>query len=236
LNKVELSIVIPARNEEENIEKVVKSIIPYINKIKTEIIIVNDHSLDNTENIGAFLSKKYSFVKIINNEGLPGFSNALLSGFKFAKGEYILPIMADMCDEVRIIPAMLEKAKEGFDIVCGSRYIKGGKKIGGPKFQGFFSWFVCKSLHYLINLPTNDVSNAFKLYKKQIFDYIKLESNGFSISMEITLKSYFAGFKITEIPTIWYGREKGKSKFKLSKTFSYVKLYFWAIYKKWKFL
>lgn len=234
--KVKLSIIIPARNEEENIENTVNYLIPYIEPSITEIIIVNDHSDDSTEQIGKRLSEKYSSVKIVNNKKEPGFSNALLTGFENSKGEFVLPVMADMCDDPKTIPEMLKKADVGFDIVCGSRYIKGGKKIGGPKLQGFFSFFVCTSLHWLINLPTRDVSNAFKLYRKSIFEKITLEEKGFAISMEITLKAYFNKFKITDVPTVWRGRKKGKSKFKISKTLPYVKLYFWAILKKWKFL
>jgi len=237
LNKMKLSIVIPARNEQENIKETIEFIIPYIDKENTEIIIVNDYSEDKTEEIARKISEKFKNVKVINNKKPQGFANALLSGIDEAKGEYILPIMADMCDDPKIIKKMLKEAEErNFDIVCGSRYIKEGRKIGGPKIQGFFSTFVGKSLYYLIRIPTHDVSNAYKLYRKEIFDNIKIVEKGFAVSMEIALKGYFSGYKISEIPTVWYGREKGKSKFKLSKTFPYIKLYFWAIIEKWKFL
>jgi len=237
LNKIKLSIIIPARNEQENIKDTVEIIMSYIDKENTEVIIVNDHSTDKTEEIARKMSEKFENVRVINNEKTQGFANAILSGIEKAKGKYVLPIMADMCDDPKIIKEMLKEAEEkNFDIVCGSRYIKGGRKIGGPKVQGFFSTFVGKSLYYLIGIPTHDVSNAYKLYKKKIFDDIKIEEKGFAVSMEITLKGYFAGYKISEIPTVWYGRKKGKSKFKLSKTFPYIKLYFWAIIEKWKFL
>ncbi len=236
-DKIKLSIVVPARNEQENIKDTIEFIMPCIDKENTEIIIVNDHSEDKTEEIARKISEKYGNVKVINNEKSPGFANAILSGIEKAKGKYVLPIMADMCDDPKIIKGMFKKAEEGnFDIVCGSRYIKGGGKIGGPKIQGFFSTFVGKSLYYLIRIPTHDVSNAYKLYRKEIFDNIKIKEKGFAVSMEITLKAYFSGYKISEIPTVWYGRKKGKSKFKLSKTFPYIKLYLWAIMKKWKFL
>jgi len=231
---MKLSIIIPARNEEDNIEETILRIIKYIDPQSTEIIVVNDHSYDRTENIVTRLNEQFSFVKLIRNEKEPGFANTLIVGFENSKGEFILPVMADGCDDPTIIPEMLEKAKEGYDLICGSRYIKGGGKIGGPKLQSFFSWFVGKSLHWLINIPTSDVPNAFKMYKADILKNLKLKEKGFAISMEACLKFYFSGYKIVEIPTIWYGRKKGKSKFKLSKTFPYICLYFWAI-KKWIF-
>ncbi|MGC8977617.1 MAG: glycosyltransferase family 2 protein [Candidatus Ratteibacteria bacterium] len=231
-----LSIIIPARNEEENIKETIESLIPHINSQETEIIVVNDHSEDETENIVSKLCQKYKNLKLVNNEKEPGFANALKTGFENSKGEFVLPFMADLCDQPETIKKMVEKAKEGYDLICGSRYTKGGKKIGGPKIQNFFSKFVGISLYYLIRIPTKDCPNAFKMYRRDILNSLNLKSNGFSISMEACLKFYFSGYKICELPTTWYGRKKGKSKFKLSKTLPYVKLYFWAIIKKWKFL
>jgi dolichol-phosphate mannosyltransferase len=231
-----LSVVIPARNEEENIKETIENFIPYINKDETEIIVVNDHSEDRTEEIVLNLCEKYKFLKIVRNEQNPGFANALKTGFENAKGEFVLPVMADGCDSPQTIKKMVEKAKYGYDLICGSRYTKGGGKIGGPKIQSFFSRFVGLSLYYLIKIPTKDCPNAFKMYRRKILNSLKLKSEGFSISMEACLKFYFSGYKICEVPTVWYGRKKGKSKFKLSKTLPYIKLYIWAILKKWKFL
>ncbi|MCM8808904.1 MAG: glycosyltransferase family 2 protein [Candidatus Omnitrophica bacterium] len=231
-----LSIIIPARNEQENIKNTIESLSQHLNPEEIEIIVVNDHSEDKTEDIVLELCKKYPFLRIVRNEKKPGFANALKTGFENAKGEFILPIMADGCDQPETIEKMVNKAKEGYDLVCGSRYTKGGGKIGGPKIQSFFSRFVGVSLYYLIGIPTKDTPNAFKMYRRNILNSLNLKSDGFSISMEICLKFYFLGYKIYEVPTIWYGRKKGKSKFKLSKTLPYVKLYIWAILKKWKFL
>jgi glycosyltransferase involved in cell wall biosynthesis len=228
---LDLSIIIPARNEEENIEETIHSIAKVLNNIPNEIIVVNDHSTDKTEETVKNISKKITSVRIIRNEKSPGFAHTLLSGFKSAKGDFVLPVMADGCDEPQTIPIMFEKAQEGYDMICGSRYMKKGGKCGGPKLQGLFSTFVGKSLYYIIRIPTRDVSNALKMYRKSALDKIELKEKGFSVSMEAALKFYFSGYKISEVPTIWYGRKKGKSKFRLTKTFPYIRLYFWAIIK-----
>ncbi len=228
---MDLSIIIPAKNEEENIEKTITAITKVLDNIKAEIIVVNDHSTDKTEEVVKNISQKIPYVRIIKNEKNPGFENALFSGFENAKGKFVLPIMADESDEPATIPVMLEKAQKGYDMVCGSRYMKNGGKSGGPKLQGFFSAFVGKSLHYLIRIPTRDISNAFKMYRKNALDKIELKEKGFAVSMEAALKLYFSGYRLTEVPTIWYGRKKGKSKFKLTRTFPYIKLYSGAIIK-----
>lgn len=230
-NKIFLTIVIPARNEEENIEYTIDSIIPFIDRDSTEIIVVNDHSSDRTEEIVKTILKKEPIVKLVSNVDEPGFANALKTGFRHAKGEFVLPVMADGCDHAETISLMLDKARDGYEIVCGCRYMKNGGKEGGPRLQGFFSKFVCLSLYYLTKIPTKDVSNAFKLYKRDILQKLHLKEKGFAISMEITLKSFFKGYKICDVPTFWSGRKKGKSKFKLSKTFPYVRLYLWALAK-----
>ncbi|MCX8082119.1 MAG: glycosyltransferase family 2 protein [bacterium] len=228
-----LSIIIPARNEEDNIEETIKELISYISPENTEIIVVNDHSQDNTKSIVEHLKKQYHFIKLIDNKGQPGFANTLKQGFREAHGEFVLPVMADRCDAPLTIPLMLEKAKEGYDLVCGSRYVRGGKRVGGPIIQGFFSRFVGITLHFLTGIPTRDVANAFKLYRKDILLTLDLKEKGFAISMEACVKFFINGYKICDVPTIWYGRKKGQSKFKLSKTLPYIKLYLWTIWKKW---
>lgn len=227
-----LSIIIPARNEQELIASTIENILPVVDMEFSEIIVIDDHSSDATCSIVEKISKKHSVVKLIHNKRPAGFANALKTGFDSAGGEFVLPIMADGCDDPKTIPLMLEKAKEGYDLVCGCRYMKNAGKIGGPKLQGFFSKFVCLSLYYLSGIPTRDISNAFKLYRREILQNIHLKEKGFAVSMEAAAKFYFMGCKICDVPTFWQGRKKGKSKFKLSKTFPYIRLYLCTITKK----
>ncbi|MCM8758737.1 MAG: glycosyltransferase family 2 protein [Candidatus Omnitrophica bacterium] len=229
-----LSIVIPARNEQDNISTTIDNLLSHIDIDHTEIIVVDDHSTDRTAEIVNETFKNNPAVKLVKNLDEPGFANALKTGFSQAKGQFVLPVMADGCDDPKTIPIMLEKSKQGYDLVCGCRYMKGGKKSGGPFLQGFFSRFVCLSLYHLSGIPTRDISNAFKLYRRNVLQKIPLKEKGFAISMEAALKFYFGNYKICDVPTKWYGRKKGKSKFKLSKTLPYIKLYFLTLRKKWK--
>ena len=89
------------------------------------------------------------------------------------------------------------------------------------------------SLYYLLGIPTHDIANAFKMYRKEVIDSISIEAKGFEISMELPLKAYYAGFKITEVPTVWHEREKGKSSFRMFNLVpNYLKFYLWAIKKR----
>jgi len=227
-----LSIVIPAYNEEESIAAVINEIESNV-RIAHELIVVNDHSTDKTPLIVSELSHKYPGVRLVNNTNDKGFANAIKFGLKEAKNELVIPVMGDLCDDLNTLNSMIEKIESGFDVVCGSRYIKGGARIGGSKIKAFFSCSVGWSLFYLLGIPTHDVANAFKMYRKKVIDSINIEAKGFEISMELPLKAYYAGFKITEVPTVWREREKGKSSFKMFKLIpNYLKFYLWGIKKR----
>lgn len=229
---MKLSIVVPAHNEEENIAAVVEKIEHSID-IPLELIIVNDHSVDNTKGIIEELSAKYHNIKLVENNLDGGFANTVKSGFNNTTGDVVIPIMADLCDDLATVKVMFDKINAGYDVVCGCRYIKGGNRIGGSRLKGFLSSFGGWSLYYLLGIPTHDIANAFKMYRKKVIDSINIESIGFEASMEIPLKAYYLGFKIGEVPTVWKEREKGKSSFKMLKLLPrYLKLYFWAIFKR----
>lgn len=228
---MKLSIVIPAHNEEDNIADVINKIENTLD-IPHELIVVNDHSADKTPGLVRRLSERYSNLRLVENLDKKGFVNAMRTGFANVKTEFVVPVMADLCDDLSGIAEMFKKINEGYDVVCGSRYLKGGARLGGSRLKGFLSCLIGKSLHYLLGLPTYDIANAFKMYRKKVIDSINIKSKGFEISMEIPLKAYYLGFKITEVPTVWKERYRGKSSFRMLKLFpSYLKLYIWAIFK-----
>jgi glycosyltransferase involved in cell wall biosynthesis len=229
---MKLSIIIPAHNEQENIEDAIRKIEAQI-KIEHELVIVNDHSQDNTLAMVEDLRKEFANLRLVENRLEKGFANAIKTGFNNARGDLVIPVMADLCDDLLTIGCMLDKMSKGFDVVCGARYIRGGARLGGPKIKAFFSCFTGWSLRFLLGMPTHDVANAFKMYRKKVIDSIDIQAKSFEISMELVLKAYYAGFKICEVPTVWRERTKGKSNFKAFKLFpNYFKFYSWAIWER----
>ncbi len=213
-----LTILIPCHNEEEAIAHTLSEIYSKLKYDNFQIIIIDDHCSDRTVKIiNKFISEKeINNLKVIKNKRKGCFANALFTGLENLDTELVVPMMGDLCDEVETIPKMVRKINDGYDIVCASRYMEGGHKINSPWLQGFFSWAVCFSLKILCNLPTSDVSNAYKMYKKEVIDKIlpALEGNaGTDFSMQVFLKAHFAGFKTIEVPTTWTGRIYGKTKF-----------------------
>jgi dolichol-phosphate mannosyltransferase len=225
---VKLSVIIPAHNEEENIAKVIAKVKDSI-AVPFELIIVNDHSQDSTAALVSGLAGSNPNIRLVENKRDKGFANALKTGCECASGDLVMPVMGDLSDDLSVVAKMLERISQGYDIVCGCRYMKGGGRIGGSKIKGLFSSFAGRSLHVLIGIPTRDIANAFKMYKKKVIESIRIEANGFEISMEIPLKAYLAGFKITDVPTVWREREKGKSSFKMFELCPrYFRLYLWG--------
>lgn len=226
-----LTIVIPARNEEGIILKTLQEINTKV-VIPHEVVVVNDGSTDKTEEVVRAFGRKHRNVRIISTkEGAHGFANALKLGFGVVKNGLVVPVMADLCDDPRTINSMYRKIQEGWDVVCGSRYVPGGSKKGGRKLQNLLSILVCSTLYYLTGIPTKDVSNAFKMYRKEVLRNVNFNPcAGVEASMEITFQAYFNNAKITDVPTRWVGRKIGKSKFKLmQRTPRYLRIYLWTL-------
>jgi dolichol-phosphate mannosyltransferase len=230
-----LSIVIPVFNEEKNIITLLCHIQEQINT-SLEVLIIYDFDNDNTvpvvkENIQKFQRLN---IRIIKNDISPGVVNAIKKGIEVVYGEYILVIMADLSDDLETANIMLDRMREGYDLVCGSRYMKGGSQIGGGHFKKTLSKIAGISLNFFTGISTHDATNNFKMYRSSIFRSINIESNnGFEVALEITVKAFKKGFKIAEVPTTWKDRTEGQSKFKLWKWLpSYLKWYFYCLFKK----
>lgn len=227
-----LDIIIPVYNEGENISGTLDEI---NTKIKTEnrLFVVYDFDEDNTvPAVKNYINeKKKENILLLKNDYGKGVLNAIKKGFDTAEHEMILVVMGDLSDDLCVVDDMCRKMKEGYDIVCGSRYMKGGKQIGGPLFKKTLSRIAGLSLHILTGIPTHDISNSFKMYRKSILKHTHIESTGgFEIGLEILVKSYLKGHKITEVPSIWKDRAAGKSNFKLWKWLpKYIKWYLLAI-------
>jgi dolichol-phosphate mannosyltransferase len=226
-----INIVIPVYNEGENILKTLDEI---KNKIKTphQIYIVYDFEEDNT----LPTVKKYnqSNLTLVKNKFGKGALNAIKTGFEVVDDGVVLVVMADLSDDLIVVDDMFDKINQGCDIVCGSRFMKGGQHIGGPFLKNVISKWACLSLYYLIGFPTHDVTNSFKMYTKKILNSIKIESNGgFELGMEIVVKAYAKGYKIGEVPSTWRDRSVGESRFKLWEWLpKYLHWYFFAVRKR----
>ncbi len=210
-----LSIVIPVRNEAENIRTTLKSLSEAV-RVPAEVLIVYDNENDPTLPVVRSLTPPPTMeYRLIRNTLGDGPANALRAGFAAAKGEALVVTMADLSDDLPALATMLDRFCEGYDLVSGSRYMRGGEQVGGPWLKRKLSNFAGVSLH-LLGLPTHDPTNSYKLYRTERLRQLTLQSrNGFEINLEIVVKAWRAGWRITEVPARWVDRVAGRSKFKL---------------------
>lgn len=224
-----LSVIVPVFNEKDNFEHLYKEVQRHIKQDK-RLLVVYDFDEDNTLPIARKIAKKDPNVQLVKNTIGRGPLNAIKSGFAAVPSGPCLVVMADLSDDLSMVDDMYQAYRDGAQVVCGSRYMKGGKQIGGPLLKRTLSRLAGASLHYLRGVPTHDVTNNFKLYDKKLLDAITIESTGgFELAMEITVKAFKRKAKIVELPTTWRDREAGESNFKLWKWLpSYLRWYFLA--------
>jgi len=229
-----LTIVIPVFNEGANIVAALRGL---RDKVEAEFVasVVYDFDADDTlPAVRAAEGELGMNLALVKNKYGRGVLNAIKTGLESATTEFVIVTMADLSDPPEVINAMLAKAEaERADIVCGSRYMKGGSQNGGPRFKSLLSRGAGLSLRHLARVPTHDATNSFKLYRKSFLDKMTIESSGgFELGLELVVKAHLNGFKVAEVPTSWTDRAAGKSNFKLMKWLpKYLKWYFSAFAK-----
>ncbi len=219
----------PAYNEGEVIARTIDSIHRSV-KVPYELLIVYDFDGDTTVSAVKKIQHKFLHVKLVKNIYNRGALNAIKTGFVKAKGQATCVMMADLTDDPKTLNEMYEKFQQGYDIVSGSRYMPGGHQVGGPFLKQLMSRVAGVTLHYLAKVPTFDPTNSFRLYSKRLLKNTKIESNGgFELGIELTVKAFFGGYKVTEVPTTWTYLAKD-SRFDMKAWLpKYLKWYFWAI-------
>jgi len=226
-----LNIIVPVYNEKTLIKD---SLLQLRKRIKQEhnLVLVDDYSSDGTYEIIRRLLPEFQNFKLLTNHYKKGFGNALRTGFEIVSSDgIVIVVMADLCDELQAIPQMYKKILEGYDIISTSRYIKRGKRQGGSTLKSFLSHYANWLIHKITKIPTTDLTNSFKAYRKSVLESIPMQSNGFEISLEIMLKAYHKGYKIGEIPTAWKERTSGQSHFAIFKDSSkYIRWFLFGIY------
>ncbi len=216
---MKLSIVIPAYNEEGSIIETITTLYQTLEKyhIPHEILVINDNSKDNTENILKELQKTTPTLIYYTNLGPNGFGYAIRYGLERFKGDCVAIMMADLSDDAEELVLFYKKMIEtNVDCVFGSRFIKGGKVIDYPKTKLYINRLANFIVRVSMGIRYNDCTNAFKLYKKTTIDGIKpFLASHFNLTLELPLKSIVRGYSYAVLPNSWRNRKAGESKLKI---------------------
>jgi dolichol-phosphate mannosyltransferase len=228
-----LSVVLPAHNEEACIRSVVEEIAAALvrEKIAFDIVIVDDNSSDSTGALIDTLTREYAYIKAVHRRAPCGFGRAVREGLDHAKGDAVVVAMGDASDDPEDIVAYYRKLEEGYDCVFGSRFIRGSLIRDYPSHKLLVNRLANTFLRCLFLVPYNDLTNAFKAYRREVIEAIRpIESLYFNITIELPLKALVRGCSVAVIPIRWYGRQSGVSKLKIremGRRYLYTALYVW---------
>lgn len=213
-----VSIIIPAKNEAENITSTINGIRDVFqkNRLNYEIIIVNDGSTDGTGKVIKTIAETDKGVRLIRNRRPFGFGNAIKKGLDNFKGGIAIVSMADASDNPEDMIRYVREIQNGADCCFGTRWNKHAKVDGYPPIKYFLNRLVNGFVNLFFGLGYNDTTNAFKAYSREAIEGIKpIMSRHFNITVEMPLKAVVRGYNYSVIPTDWYERKKGVSKLKI---------------------
>ena len=216
----ELSLVLPAYNEEANIGPCVDDLLRCLvsqHGIRTEVIVVNDNSSDGTEAEVLKLAKAWpGCVRLIRRRPPGGFGRALRTGLEYVRGDVVIVYMADRSDHPEDALAYYLKIQEGYDCVFGSRFIEGAKALRYPKVKLIVNRIINKSVQWMFWTNMNDLTNAFKAYRREVVQTCgPYKACHFNITLEMSLSALIGGYKIVQIPIGWEGRTWGSTNLRM---------------------
>ena len=211
-----LSLIVPVYNEADNFPNLVREVERLVPRPFT-LYTVYDFDADTTVPVARELAATRPWLRLVRNRG-KGVVGALRTGFAVVGSGPALVVMADLSDDLRGVPRMLELYRAGARVVCPSRYCAQGRQIGGPWLKKTLSRLAGISLNLAVRFPTRDATNNFRLYDAALVNELGIESaGGFELALELTAKAFRRGERIAEVPTVWRDRVAGESRFKLRK-------------------
>ena len=234
MNK-KLSIILPVHNEKESLAIMVRLLISSL-KFEHEIIIVYDSKEDNALEEANKLKNEFQNIKVIHNTIGKGVRNAIDTGIQNSSHELILITAVDEIFPIISIDHMVDKLLTGdFDFISGTRYSKGGSRLGGSLIGSVLSRIANKAFNYLSNIELTDCTTGIKMFKKDVWKNIQFQSNqvGWAFAFEFSIKVYISGYKTSEYPIKSVDRLfGGSSSFKFGHWVrEYLKLFIWGIKK-----
>ena len=221
-----LSIILPAYNEEENIEEAVRGAFEFLRtlRIPFELIIVNDGSKDKTGMILQELRSRYTNLVIIQHVQNLGKGAALISGFTKAQGELVFFTDSDQQVKITELKNFLNQI-DSYDFAVGYRL-----KRQDPWHRRLLSLIFHLIGHFLFGIRVRDFNCPAKLFRAEMIKSLPLESRGFLIDLEIFALARKKGFKFRELPVTHFPRLKGKPLSSFNQVFESL----FGIFKLWR--
>lgn len=205
---VKISVIIPAKNEEENLARVLKDLyntIPLLKDYEFEVICVDDHSTDKTAEIAQSFG-----ATVINNPSKSGKGLALRAGFQKATGDILVMMDADYSHRPEELPVFFDALKDGIGLVIGSRVIGGSDEYTNIRALG--NVFLSAALGLCTGRYLSDALNGYKAFRREIFTDFHYTSKAFEIEIEIIANTLRKGYRVVEVCSHERARAGGDAK------------------------
>jgi len=199
-----ISLVIPTLNEEENLGLVLQSLPKEIN----EIVVVDGNSTDKTVEVAKKLGAKVLFDSA-------GKGSALRKGMEAVGGDIIIMMDADCSHIASEIPLLITGINAGYDICMGSRFIQGGGSDDITPIRRWGNKILVLIVNLLWRMNYSDLCYGYRAFRREVIPKLKLESDGFGIEAEISIKAAKAKLKVLEVPSFEKHRFRGVGKLKV---------------------
>ncbi len=228
---IELSILIPVRNDGINLEIFIK-VLETMVESPHEVLIIHDTPDDDSIPIISRIQSKYPNVRCVHNTRGRGVINAIKTGVDSSLGEVVLISVCDELGIVLVFEDMLELIRQGCDLVSGTRYAHGGRRLGGSWIGGLLSKSANWLLGSLSGSALTDATTGIKMFRRSVFYQFDLQARpiGWAVVFEMALKAQLAGLRLGEVPVISIDRLfGGKSSFRLGTWLQeYLRWFVWG--------
>jgi len=211
---MKLSVVIPARNEAQNITSTLAALGTRLDDadLQCELIVVDDGSSDETAAVVAERAGVDSRVRLVQNPGPHGFGWAVRKGIEAVSGEAVVICMADGSDDPDDVVRYYHVLRDEAECAFGSRFVSGASVSDYPRFKLVFNRVANIFIKLLFGLGYNDVTNAFKGYRTYVLHGCQpLLSPHFNLTVELPLKAIVRGYTFKVLPISWRSRRHGVS-------------------------
>ncbi|MBI2143247.1 glycosyltransferase [Candidatus Woesearchaeota archaeon] len=209
------TIIIPVLNHEESLEDVLRKTKGLANETLIVCDITKTESRTEIKRWLESLKKRYA-LKVLYRENERGYGSAVKFGLDRASGGISVVMTGDNSDEPATVSKMIRLIEEGADVVCGTRFSRGGHIIGNI-FKERIARAISLAMRVLSRTNTFDATNGFRAYRTAVARKIKTEEKSFAFNIEILVKIAEKGYKIAETMATWRNRESGKPNFQVRK-------------------